>query len=116
MDIVDETKSPVTLEKRANADFPTGLVMDKWLSGSLTIASVSVASFDGDDELEITSVEVNTSSYTRPKPNQSESYAAGLVIKYNVAGGVAGTTYNVPFTYVRSDGATDEIVQPWVIK
>ena len=116
MSIVDQTKAPDTMEKRAAGNFGTGIVLDKWLSGAVTISSAEVLDFDGDDDLTISNVSVNASTYTRPKPNDSETYSAGKVIQYDISGGTAGETYDVPFKATLSNGDEVVIVVPWLVR
>lgn len=116
MAISNEIETGTTLQKHASGAFGTGVVLDKWLPSGVTISSVSVLDFTGDDDLTISNAAANSGTYTRAKPNESETYSAGKVIEYDISGGVAGTTYRVPFKVTLSNADELVVIQPWTIK
>lgn len=116
MTVANQIEMPDTLEKGVAGDFGSAAILDKWLPSGVTISSASVLSFTGDGDLTVDNVGVNGAEHRRAPPNETETYDAGLVVTYDVSGGVAGTTYRVRFSATLSNGDVWEVIQPWKVR
>lgn len=56
----------------------------------------------GDGEPTVSGIDKNSATYERP--GTSETYAAGTVIQYTIAGGTAGEVYWIDFEFTPSTG------------
>ena len=104
------------LRKYAGETIPAAAIIDRVLDSigdGVTISSVSSTVVirqppapgtivSGEGEPVVTDISENTGVYERP--GTSESYAAGTVIEYTIAGGTAGEVYWIDFEFTPSTG------------
>lgn len=111
------------LRKYAEEEIPLAAIIDRMLASIGSGVAINEVSstvtirqppspgtvVSGDGVPAVSEIAKNSSTYDRP--GTSESYAAGTVITYTIAGGTAGEVYWIDFEFTPSTGGGPYVVR-----